>query len=162
MRAVHVIVYGVLSPFSGWLVLGRVFPCTRLLCLLWFVQGSLFPLLVHVMFCWFPACTASLSCSFLIYTFLTFDQKTKVNKNWVGGDWEIVNEKVPKVTSGFFSAPNPCWLRNCEWKWSHYRLPNHERNHFRRCRVDWLALTAPSDLEIVNENWFVADSEIIT
>jgi hypothetical protein len=32
---------------------------------------------VHVMFCWFPACIASLSCSFLIYTFLTFDQKKK-------------------------------------------------------------------------------------
>jgi cbb3-type cytochrome oxidase subunit 3 len=29
------------------------------------------------MFCWFPACIASLSCSFLIYTFLTFDQKKK-------------------------------------------------------------------------------------
>jgi hypothetical protein len=29
------------------------------------------------MFCWFPACTASLSCSFLIYTFLTFDKKEK-------------------------------------------------------------------------------------
>jgi len=51
------------------LVLGSLFPCT--------LQGRLFPLLVHVMFCWFPACIASLSCSFLIYTFLTFDQKKK-------------------------------------------------------------------------------------
>jgi hypothetical protein len=49
--------------------LGSLFPCT--------LQGRLFPLLVHVMFCWFPACIASLSCSFLIYTFLTFDQKKK-------------------------------------------------------------------------------------
>jgi L-asparagine transporter-like permease len=47
--------------------LGSLFPCT--------LQGRLFPLLVHVMFCWFLACIASLSCSFLIYTFLTFDQK---------------------------------------------------------------------------------------
>jgi hypothetical protein len=75
--AVHALVFGILSPFSGWLVLGRMFPCTRLSCLLRFVQGSQFPLLVHVMFCWFPACTASLSCSFLIYTILTFDQKKK-------------------------------------------------------------------------------------
>jgi hypothetical protein len=22
-------------------------------------------------------------------------------------------KQVPKVTSGFFSAPSPCWLRNC-------------------------------------------------
>jgi hypothetical protein len=41
--------------------------------------GSLFPLSVSLfsLSCWYPACTASLSCSFLIYTILTFDQKKK-------------------------------------------------------------------------------------
>jgi hypothetical protein len=32
------------------------------------------------MYCWFPACFASLSCNFLIYTILTFDQKKKKSK----------------------------------------------------------------------------------
>jgi hypothetical protein len=34
---------------------------------------------VH-MYCWFPACFASLSCNFLIYTILTFDKKKKKKK----------------------------------------------------------------------------------
>jgi hypothetical protein len=48
-----------------------------LLCLLWFVQGSLFPLLVYVLFCWFLACIASLSCYFLSIQFLHLIKKKK-------------------------------------------------------------------------------------
>jgi hypothetical protein len=59
----------------------------RFVCLGWFslvLGGSLFPqdcfvflcldIYIH-MYCWFPACSASLSCNFLIYPILTFDQK---------------------------------------------------------------------------------------
>jgi len=63
------LVFGLYCKLVLLFFLGSLFPCT--------LQGRLFPLLVHVMFCWFPACIASLSCSFLIYTFLTFDQKKK-------------------------------------------------------------------------------------
>jgi hypothetical protein len=54
-------------------------------------------------------------------------------------------KQVPKVASRFFSAPSPCWLRNCEWKWSHCRLWNHERNQYQSWHVDWSPLTTPGD-----------------
>jgi len=85
----------------------------------------------------------------------------KVNENWVDGDLEIVNETVPKVTSGFFCTPSPCWLRNCQWKLSHCRLQNRERNRFQRWRVDSEVLAAPIDSEKVNEKWVGGALEII-
>lgn len=45
------------------------------------MQGSSFLLLLYVMFYWFPTCIASIPCSFLIYTKLTFDQKKKNTKS---------------------------------------------------------------------------------
>jgi hypothetical protein len=42
------------------------------------------------------------------------------------------------------------------------RLQNRHRNRFQRWRVDSLTPTAPVDLEIVNENWVVVASEILT
>jgi hypothetical protein len=109
-----------------------------------------------------------------------------VNENGVGDDWEIITEtpfkgdawiqkrsqplltqkkstkQLIQVTCGFVSAPIPCWLRNSQWKLSHSRLRNHHRNQFQRWRVNSLAPAAPVDSEIVNENWVVADSAIIT
>jgi len=40
-------------------------------------QGSLFPWLEFVLFCWFPACIASLSCSFWSIYFLHLIKKKK-------------------------------------------------------------------------------------
>ena len=71
-------------------------------------------------------------------------------------------KQLPKVTHGFVSAPNPCWLRKCRWKLCHYHFWNRQRNWFRRWRVDSLAPTAFVESEIVNDNWVAAESEIIT
>ena len=57
---------------------------------------------VYPLFCWSPACTASLSCSFLIYTILTFDQKKK--RAFVLG-WE------PCIIFG--SSHNHCLFFRC-------------------------------------------------
>ena len=57
------------------LVMGSLFPYPCLFCFLCSDQGSLFPLMVHVLFCWFPACIASLSCSFWSIYFLHLIKK---------------------------------------------------------------------------------------
>jgi hypothetical protein len=84
-----------------------------ILCLLWFVQGSLFPLLVTVMFCWFSACTASLSYTFLIYTFLTFDKKKELSVE-LSESWERnKREKLsipPREWFPLFMAPAEFWI----------------------------------------------------
>jgi len=41
-----------------------------------------------------------------------------VNKNWVGADWEVVNEKLSKVTRGFVSAPKPVDLETVNENWA--------------------------------------------
>jgi hypothetical protein len=55
--------------------MGSLFPYPCLFCFLCSDQGSLFPLMVHVLFCWFPACIASLSCSFWSIYFLHLIKK---------------------------------------------------------------------------------------
>ena len=71
-------------------------------------------------------------------------------------------KSIPKVTRGFLSAHSPCWLRNSQQKLSCCSFIYHHRNSFQKTHVDSEALTAPVDIEIVNKNWVVADSEIIT
>jgi len=66
------------------------------------------------------------------------------------------------VTSGFVRAHSPFWLINSQWKWSHCRFRNHQRNCCHRWCVDSWALATPFDSKIVNENWVVAVLEIIT
>jgi hypothetical protein len=69
--------YGILfSFFREYVPFGYL---ALLLCLLWFVQGRLFPLLVYVLLCWFPACIASLSCYFWSIQFLHLIKKKKIN-----------------------------------------------------------------------------------
>jgi hypothetical protein len=86
----------------------------------------------------------------------------KVNENWVGGDWEIVNETTSKGDAWIRQRAQPLLTDKKSMKLSHYRLRNRQRNRFQRWPVDLSAPTAPVDSEIVNENGFTADSEIIT
>jgi len=95
-------------PFWAWLVMGSLFPCTCLLCFLCSIKGSLFPVMVHVLFCWFPACITSLSCSFFIYTLLTFDQKKKSSRELSVGP---ARERNKRETLSFHRS----YFLPCSW-----------------------------------------------
>jgi hypothetical protein len=85
-----------------------------------------------------------------------------VNENWSATDSEIVNQTASIGDAWIRQRAHPYWLRNNQWKLSHCRLQNCQRNRFQRWRVDSSAPVAPFDLEIVNKNWVATDSEIIT
>ena len=78
---------------------------------------------VH-MYCWLPACFASLSCNFLIYTILTFDQKKKATLS--------ANEKT--YESHFQSGGHQPYKADVEPMHAMKR-PNHiARNQAEPCR----------------------------
>jgi len=70
-------------------------------------------------------------------------------------------KSIPKVTLGFVSAHNPCWLRNSQHQLCRYRLRYHHLNTFQKWGVDSEALAAPVDSEKVNKNWVCDNWEII-
>jgi hypothetical protein len=75
------------------------------LVLLWFVQGSLFPLTDSVytyVLLWFPACTASLSCYFWSIYFLHLIKKKKPNDGGNGPMKSIPQQsKISMTRIGF-------------------------------------------------------------
>jgi hypothetical protein len=71
---------------------------------------------------------------------LTQKKSTKIESVATG---KSSTKLVPKVTTRLFSAPSPCWLRNCYWKLRHCRLQNHERNRFQRWRAGFGSARSP-------------------
>jgi len=85
----------------------------------------------------------------------------KVKENWLGANLEIIIETTSKGDAWIRQHTHPCWFKNSQWKLSHCRLKNHQRNCFHRWPMDSSAPTTPVDSELMNENSGTTDSEII-
>jgi hypothetical protein len=85
-----------------------------------------------------------------------------ITDSWVAANSKTSTKLLPQLKRGFIRARSPRWLGSRHWKLSCSLLRNHQRNYFPSWRLDSSMHTSPVDSEIVNKNWVVDDSEIVT
>jgi hypothetical protein len=85
----------------------------------------------------------------------------KVNENWVGTDWEIINETYSKGDVWICDCTQPLLIQKLSRKTK--PLPTQKSSTKPLPQVTRVFVSTPTlvDSEIVNENWSATDLEIV-